>query len=64
MLKRPDCPVGLHNRIFGKEKCHTHRWKWRQWLHEKHCLKLKCPYAKKGYGKWGGKFDTRDEGLI
>ncbi len=61
---KPKCPKGLHNKIFRKEECHTHKWKWRQILHEKHCLMLKCPYTKKNYGKYGGKFDTRDKGLI
>jgi len=61
-IKRPYCPFAWHNNFFGREKCHTHKNKIRQLIHERHCTRLKCPYAKKGYGKWGGRFDTRDKG--
>lgn len=60
--KRPQCPVGLHNRMLHEvEFCHTHKYKWRQHIHERHCKFLKCPYVNHPlYGKWCGYFDTRD----
>jgi hypothetical protein len=63
---RPQCPIGWHNRIMQEiEYCHTHQYKWRQWIHEKHCKKLKCPFAlDPKYGKWDGYFDTRDKKII
>ena len=63
--KRPRCPIGLHNKILNEiEYCHTHKYKWRQWLHHRHCISLGCQYAQRGYGVWGGKFDTRDAKII
>ena len=63
-MKKPQCPFVMHNRVFGEEECHTHKNRIRQWLHEKHCKRLDCPHADRNYGKWGGKFDTRDKGWL
>lgn len=62
----PKCPTGKHNKLLGlEETCHTHCWKWRQWIHEQHCKKLKCPFAHHPkYGKWHGYHDTREKRII
>jgi hypothetical protein len=62
----PQCPIGFHNWLLGDiEHCHTHKYHWRQIIHEAHCKTLKCPYAKKAeYGKWNGLFDNRETRII
>jgi F0F1-type ATP synthase membrane subunit c/vacuolar-type H+-ATPase subunit K len=62
--KKPQCPYALHNVFFGKEECHSHKKGWRQWIHKHHCRRLGCPASREKCGVWGGKFDTRDKGMI
>jgi len=62
--KKPQCPYALHNVFFGKEECHSHKKGWRQWIHKHHCRRLGCPASKEKCGVWGGRFDTRDKGMI